>query len=144
MLSLPPRAILIRAHDVGSQGRETGFSWCWSWNLFLLLWNETQKLGGIPGDNRICQHILRHDAARTDDSVFADRDIAENGRTRSYRSAFFHKRLLNLPVRFGLQRSAGGCARIRIVDKCHAMADKDVVFDVYAFANKSVARDLAP
>jgi hypothetical protein len=55
-----------------------------------------------------------------------------------------HYRLLNLPVRFGLQVTfASGCPRVKVVDERYAVADKDVVFDLYALTDKGMAGDLA-
>ena len=50
----------------------------------------------------------------------------------------------HFPVCFGLQAAAfGGSPRIGIVDEGHAVSDEDVVFDLDAFADEGVARDLA-
>src|SRR5262249_21750339 len=48
-----------------------------------------------------------------------------------------------LPVSLGLQLSAGRGARINIIDKHHAVADKDIVFNGDAFADKRMRRNLA-
>ena len=62
----------------------------------------------ISGHNRVGGNIFRHHAAGADDGVFADRDVAKNRRAGTDRCALADARLLDFPVRFGLQAAVGG------------------------------------
>jgi len=64
------------------------------------------------------------------------------GRNRS--RLLFHHRPLHAPVGLGLQAARGRRRpRIQVVDEHHAMSDEDVIFNADAFADKSMAGDLA-
>src|SRR5262249_38389678 len=110
----------------------------------LLLVHKPHKPGGIPSDDRVRSHILGHHAAGTYNCVLSDGDVAENRRSGTDGSAFANPGFFNLPVRLGLQPPfARRRPGIHVVDKRYSVAHKDVVFDLDAFTNEGVARDLA-
>ena len=112
--------------------------------LFFLYCHKPQNSCWVSSDNRIRWNILCHHAPRTDDRVFTDRDVAENRGTRPNGSTFTNPCLFNFPICLSLQATACACrARIAIVDKRHAMSDKDIVFDIDTFADEGVTRNFA-
>src|SRR5262245_27180024 len=54
-----------------------------------------------------------------------------------------HARGDELPIGFGLRPSIDRGARILVVDKHHAVTNKNVILDRHAFADKTVRRNLA-
>ena len=105
---------------------------------------KPQKFCRIAGDDGVVGHVLGDHAARAHDGVISYRNFAQNRGARADRSAFAHHGIFHFPVRFGLQFAFRGSGpRVGIVDKGHAMADEDVVFNVYAFADERVAGNFA-
>ena len=62
----------------------------------------------IPGHDRPCRHISRHDCAGADERVRADPKASQDHGARPDRGAALDGRALDLPVRFGLQLARGG------------------------------------
>src|SRR3984893_2825961 len=99
---------------------------------------------GVSSNRGIGRHVFGYDTTCADDCVFAHGDAAKQSYARTDRGAAFDQGDFATPIVFGLQLAvAVGCARITIVDKSDAVPDKDVVFQGYAFTNKSVTRNLA-
>src|SRR5271163_1452940 len=104
----------------------------------------TKNFCWIAGHNRVGRNIFRDHRARPHNGVFSNAGIGENGRAGADRGSFLNYRSFHAPVSFGLQAACGGCrARVEIVNEHHTVSDEDVVFDVHAFTNKRVARNLA-
>src|ERR1700730_16483326 len=113
--------------------------------LFRLLGDKPQNLCRVSGNNCVWWHILCDNAARADNSVLADRNSAKDRRSRADRGAFLDQCLFDSPVRFRLQLSTRcGRAWIRIIYKSDAMSDENVIFELNAFADERVTRNLAP
>ena len=72
-------------------------------DLLFVLRNNRQKFCRISRNNSVGGHILGHYAAGSNNSVLADRNIAENRRSRTDRSTLADSGLFNFPVRLGLQ-----------------------------------------
>src|SRR5712692_9185027 len=99
---------------------------------------------GIPKDNGVRRHVSGNHAACAYDGIFPNRDVRQDRASRPDRSAFLHERLFDLPVCFGLELAAVcGSAGIDVIDESDVVANKNVVFDVYAFTYKGVAGNLA-
>ena len=108
------------------------------------LWNLSDEFSWIAGDDDIVGHIFNNYAAGADNGICPDGDPAHDGRVRPDGSPFFDKRWNDLPILIPLNQTGFiGCPREFIVDKHHAMADKDFVFDGDAFADEGVALNLA-
>src|SRR5262249_24701785 len=73
-----------------------------------------------------------------------DTCIRKNRDTGADGCASLDHRALHLPIGFSLQISIWSRGtRITVVDEGHSMADKNVVFNHYAFTDKSVTGDFA-
>src|SRR6185437_6453697 len=99
---------------------------------------------GYAGDDRVVRHFARHHRPGADQREAPDRDAADDGGIRTYRSAASDARSDHPPVGLGLEpafRRAGTWEGI--VGKHHAMADKDLVLDHHAFADEGVGGNLA-
>src|SRR5438876_9104588 len=106
--------------------------------------DRPQQACRIACHDRVGRHVASHDAAGSDQSILADRDVRKDGGAGADRSARPHQRRLDFPVLLGLQRTVRSCgARVGVVDEGDAVADEDVVLDGHAFANERVAGDLA-
>src|SRR5579864_418026 len=93
---------------------------------------------------RARRDILGDDGSGSDQRSLANGHARENRRIAADRGSRFYVRVDPLPVVAGLQASVGvDRARIAIVDKHYAMADKHTVVDVDAGANKAMAGNLA-
>src|SRR5260370_33931427 len=87
----------------------------------------------------VCRKLLGYSAVRNNDGVFAEYYNWKNSGTGADGSAFIYNGSLDDPILFGLQFSVGrDGSRIAVVVECHAVADKDDVFDIHAFTYKSV------
>src|SRR4029078_11147717 len=104
----------------------------------------TQHLCGVANDDCVCRDVVRHGAPGADQRAFTDRDVCEDGGSRSDGGASHHACGFDRPVLLRLQFAVGrGCSRERVVDEHDAMADEDVVFDGHPLADECVAGDLA-
>src|SRR5947208_1452459 len=105
--------------------------------------NMPQNAGGISSNNGVRGYIVCDHTACTDDGVFADRYISEDGGAGANRGALLNKCSLYGPVTLGLQRSLpGSSARICVIDEHYTVADEDTIFDSHAFTNKRVTGNL--
>lgn len=100
--------------------------------------------GGITGGYGVVRDIFGDDAAGADDCAFTDSNAAHDGGVGADGCALSDYRRDDLPVLFRLKAAGfNGGARIAVVDKHHAVADKGFVFDGHAFADKRMALDFA-
>src|SRR5437879_1349118 len=118
---------------------ELAYAWsrsCWYFS--------PKHAGRIPGHHRSGRHIFRHHAARAHDRSLPNRHAAQNRRPRPNRSSFFDRRRDTLPVSLSLQATPLlRRTRKTIVDERYAVANKHLVLERHAFAEKAVTRDLA-
>jgi len=99
---------------------------------------------GHSGYNRVVRYIVCNNCPSADQRGFADGHARSNGCIAANRSTTLYSRVYNLPVGFSLQRAILiRCARITVVNKHDAVANKHLVFNCDALTNKSVRRDLA-
>src|SRR2546426_2344312 len=96
------------------------------------------------GNGRARRDILRHDRAGADERTLANRDAAHDHGAAPDRRPSTDARRHDLPVGLGLERAAGGRARIAIVDEHHAVTDEDLVLDRHPLAQERMRGDLAP
>ena len=87
---------------------------------------------------------MSHNATRTNDGILSDHKVGKNGCSGANGSTAFDHSGFNSPVLFGLEPTpARGRSWVRVINKRHAVADEDVVFDGYSLTHESVTRDLA-
>src|SRR5258708_39951839 len=115
----------------------------------LFIWPQhlidiPQYFGRIAGHDAVRRNILSDYAARSDDGIWPDVYICEDGSSGTDRGALLDHRWFDSPVRVTLQVAfASGCTRIGIVSENNAMSNEDVVLDHYALADKGMALNLA-
>src|SRR5205807_2663653 len=98
------------------------------------------NLRWITRHNRVRRYIARYHTAGSNDCILADRHIREDCYSRTDGCAALYDSLFDFPVLLSLQMSAlGRRARIRVVDKRHAVADENIVLNRHAFADERVA-----
>ena len=106
----------------------------------ILARDRAQNFRWISGSNDVWRHIPCYNASCTDDRILADNNLGQNCRSRANRSTPLHQGCLDSPVLLSLKASFGcRSARIRIVDECNSMTDKDVIFNRHTFADKAMA-----
>src|SRR5262249_8252137 len=99
---------------------------------------------GVPGHDRIRRDAPGDYAPGPDDGILPDREVAQDGGAGADRSSTLDQGRRHFPIFFGLQAAArGGGARVDVVDERYPMSYEDVLLDSDAFADKSVAGDLA-
>src|SRR5438132_8849648 len=96
-----------------------------------------QPTGNALGDS-IVRNITRHDRARADEGVSADRKATEDDRAGANGRALLDPGGNDCPVGVTLQAAGGGRPRVAVVDEHDAMADEDLVLDGDAFADEAV------
>src|SRR5215469_354117 len=143
-----PRSIPVPAHDAESPNREMEWrffrSLSVSYNLSNFRVQVSLQPRGIPSHNGVRRNILSDHRAGADNGVFSDGHIRKNRGARTDRSALLDQGSLDFPIAFCLELAfPRRCARIGIVDEGDSMSDEDVVFYGYAFADESVAGNLA-
>jgi hypothetical protein len=104
-----------------------------------------QRSCGISGDRGSRLDVPGHDRRGANYCIFTNRHAAEDRCTATDAGAALHDGRDCFPIVIGLQATfGGGCARNFIVDEDDAMPDKDLIFNLDAFADESVAGDFAP
>src|SRR5215468_5526222 len=94
---------------------------------------------GVPCDDREIGYVPRHHGAGTNQCTLAHDNSGQNDSAAAYRSALFHPRGHNRPVRVRLRTSIIiGRSRKAVVCKHDAMSNENFVFNGYAFAKKTV------
>ena len=74
-----------------------------------------------------------------EDRAATDAEIGKDCCVRADRGPRPHDRSQHLPIGFALEGAFWGRgARVKVVDELHAVANKDLIFDLYAFTNEAV------
>ena len=98
----------------------------------------------VADHDRVRRHVAGHHRSGTDQGIFADDHIRQDGRPRSNRRPPLDQRDFDFPVLLGLE-STGLARRTRegVIDECDIVPDKDLVLDRDPFTDERVARYLA-
>jgi hypothetical protein len=108
------------------------------------LFKLSDDFSRIARNDRIRRDVFGYNAAGSYYGSGTYGDAAEDGGVGADGSSLFDHRRDYLPVLFGL-KSAGFTdgPGVAVVDKHHAVADKDLVFDGDTLADKGMALDFA-
>src|SRR5687768_9616003 len=99
---------------------------------------------GIPSDDCPGSDVARHDGSGADQRASLDPDASKDHRAGPERGATLDDRGEQLPVVFGLKPTlVAGRAGVVVVDEEHAVANEDLVVDLYAAADERMTLDLA-
>src|SRR6516164_3687232 len=86
-------------------------------------------IGYVGHDQRCC----------TDHRAATDAEIGKDRRVCADRGARPHDRSQHLPIGLALEVAfCCGGVRVKVVDKLHAVANEDLIFDLYAFTNEAM------
>lgn len=95
------------------------------------------------GCDNIRRDIFCDNASCSDNGILPDRDTAKNRHACSYRGTPLHEGRNDVPVGFRLKLTFPICgSRVLIVDKGDIVANKYIIFDGNAFADKGMTGDL--
>jgi hypothetical protein len=95
------------------------------------------------GDDFSGVDLLRDYGAGTYKGTFADCYSTDNDGAAADRCAFPDKGLLTLPIQYILKRAIFvSCTRMSIIYEHHAMTNKALILDRYAFADETMRADL--
>ncbi len=94
--------------------------------------------GGIADDDPELRYVPCYDRARSNETMPAQRDAAQNRSVRADRCAPAHERRTILRLAFDIR------ARIDYVGEHHRRAEEDVVLDRHARVHGNVVLDLHP
>src|SRR6516162_5995029 len=90
-------------------------------------------------NDSMIRHVGDDNRCGTDHRPATDRDIGKYRRVRADRGACPHDRSQHLPIGLALEVAfCGGSVRVKVVDELHAVANKDLIFDLYALTNEAV------
>src|SRR3569623_3779889 len=96
-------------------------------------------------DHLVGRYVYGYHRPGADQRALPDGDAGKNYDARTYRGAAAHARWHHLPILVRLQTPSGSrSSGTRIVDETYVVADKALLFNMNAFANKCMGADLAP
>jgi hypothetical protein len=101
--------------------------------------------GRISRHDHARGHVFGNDASGTDRRALSNGDPAQEGCSRADGGPSLDERLDTFPIGLGLKGAVFiRCSRVQVIREHNSVADKDLILDGYAFANKGMARNLAP
>src|SRR5690349_11196592 len=99
---------------------------------------------GISVRNTICRDTPGYNTAGSDNRVFTNGYVGQDGATRANGSTLLYECSLDMPIGIGLQVATGiGRTRIGVIDKGNIVSDEYVVFNGDSFTNEGMTGNLA-
>jgi len=89
-------------------------------------------------NHSMIRYVVDDNRCGTDHCAATDRDISKYRRVRAGRHARPHDRSQHLPIGLALEVAfCGGGVRLKVVDELHAVANKDLIFDLHVLTNEN-------